>query len=157
LKPWDFKVVKESADEVTVAMSIKDDTAYPAAPKKFMQGATGLEATYYVTLKAGRAALDARMVLKNPRDAAITYEYWTCTTLAPGSDPDNPKPTAGAEIIAPLETYTTPEWSANIAKGDESLGAGKSRFEKLRWFRNWPTAGIAYAAPDMQGRNFWGV
>ena len=34
---------------------------------------------------------------------------------------------------------------------------GKSRFEKLRYFRNWPTMGIAYAAPDMQGGNFWGV
>jgi hypothetical protein len=27
----------------------------------------------------------------------------------------------------------------------------------LRYFKNWPTAGIAYAAPDMQGGNFWGV
>jgi hypothetical protein len=34
---------------------------------------------------------------------------------------------------------------------------GKSRFEKLRYFKNWPTMGIAYAAPDMQGGNFWGV
>jgi hypothetical protein len=27
----------------------------------------------------------------------------------------------------------------------------------LRYYKNWPTMGIAYAAPDMQGRNFWGV
>jgi hypothetical protein len=33
----------------------------------------------------------------------------------------------------------------------------KWRFEKLRYFKNWPTMGIAYAAPDMQGGNFWGV
>ena len=32
LKPWDFKVVKQSADEVTVSMSLKDDFAYAAAP-----------------------------------------------------------------------------------------------------------------------------
>ena len=31
------------------------------------RGSTGIEATYYVTLKADRAALDARMVLKNPQ------------------------------------------------------------------------------------------
>ena len=35
LKPWDFKVVKESAGEVTVSMSLKDDFEYSAAPKRF--------------------------------------------------------------------------------------------------------------------------
>jgi len=157
LRPWDFKVVKESAGEVTVSMSIKDDTEYAAAPKQFSRGSTKIEATYYVTLKADRAALDTRMVLKNPNNRTIEYEYWTCTTLAPGSDPNNPKTTGGAEIIAPIQAYSTPRWSANLSGGDESLGPGKSRFEKLRYFKNWPTMGIAYAAPDMQGGNFWGV
>ena len=157
LKPWDFKVVKESAGEVTVSMSLKDDFEYSAAPGKFRRGSTGIEATYYVTLKADRAALDARVVLKNPQDKTIDYEYWTCTTLAPGSDPKNPKTTGGAEIIAPIQAYSTPHWSANIADGDKNLGRGQSRFEKLRYFRNWPTMGIAYAAPDMGAANFWGV
>ena len=156
LKPWRFEVVKESAGEVTVSMSIKDDFAYSAAPRQF-GGSTGIEATYHVTLKAGRAALDARVVLKNPQDKAIQYEYWTCTTLAPGSDPKHPKTTGGAEIIAPIQTYSTPHWSANISQGDASAGDGKNRFEKLRYFKNWPTMGIAYAAPDMQGGSFWGV
>jgi hypothetical protein len=157
LKPWDFKVVKESAGEVTVSMSLSDDFAYSAAPSKFRRGSTGIEATYYVTLKADRAALDARMVLKNPHDKTIQYEYWTCTTLAPGSDPKNPKTTGGAEIIAPIDAYRTPAWSADLSGGDERLGRGNSRFEKLRYFRNWPSMGIAYAAPDMQAKNFWGV
>jgi hypothetical protein len=156
LRPWDFKVVKESAGEVTVSMSLKDDFGYSAAPRKF-KGATGIEATYYVTLKADRAALDARVVLKNRQPTTIKYEYWTCTTLAPGSDPNNPKATGGAEIIAPIRAYSTPGWSANLSHGDDSAGTGTSRFEKLRYFRNWPTMGIAYAAPDMQGGNFWGV
>jgi hypothetical protein len=157
LKPWDFKVVKQNPGEVTVSMSLKDDFAFTAAPKRFRSGSTGIEATYYVTLKADRAALDARVVLKNPNDTAINYEYWTCTTLAPGSDPTNPKATGGAEIVAPIQAYSTPDWSANISKGDESAGEGKRRFENLRYFRNWPTMGIAYAAPDMRGGNFWGV
>src|SRR5882724_2758551 len=156
VKPWDLKVVKQSAGEVTVSMSLKDDFEYSAAPRKF-RGSTGIEATYYVTLKADRAALDARMVLKNPHDKTLQYEYWTCTTLAPGSDPKNPGTTGGAEIIAPIEAYSTPHWSSNLSDGDEGLGPGKSRFEKLRYFKNWPTMGIAYAAPDMQGGNFWGV
>ena len=157
LKPWDFKVVKQDAGEVTVSMSLKDDVAYAAAPKQFIRGPTGIEATYYVTLKAGRAALDTRIVLKNPQSAPIDYEYWTCTTLAPGSDPQHPRATGGAEIIGPIEAYSTPRWYANIAEADDSAGPGRKRFEKLRYFRNWPTMGIAYAAPDMQGGNFWGV
>ena len=56
LKPWDFRVVKESPGEVTVAMSLKDDFEYAAAPRQFLRGSTGLEATYYVTLSADRAA-----------------------------------------------------------------------------------------------------
>src|SRR5713226_274483 len=67
LKPWDFKVVKESAGEVTVSMSLKDDFAYSAAPRQFRPGSTGIEATSTITLKANRAALDARVVLKNPQ------------------------------------------------------------------------------------------
>lgn len=156
LRPWDFKVVSQSDGEVTVSMSFRDDFEFSAAPKQF-RASTGIEATYYVTLKAGRAALDARVVLKNPQGRAIPYEYWTCTTLAPGSDPNHPKTTGGAEIIAPIGAYHTPMWSANLAQGDESLGEGRSRFEKLRYFRNWPSMGIAYAAPDMGGGNFWGV
>jgi len=156
LKSWNFTVVKEDADEVTVSMSLTDDFAYSAAPRQF-RGSTGIEATYYVTLKAGRAALDARVVLKNPHPRTVDYEYWTCTTLAPGSDPNHPKTTGGAEIIAPINAYSTPHWSANLSEGEVSFAPGKSRFEKLRYFRNWPTMGIAYAAPDMQGGNFWGV
>jgi hypothetical protein len=157
LKPWEFKVVKESSGEVTVSMSLKDDIAYSAAPGRFLRGSTGIEATYYVTLKADRAALDARVVLKNPQARTVDYEYWTCTTLVPGSDPNSPKATGGAEIVAPIQAYQTPAWSKNLSEGDESAGPGKSRFEKLRYFKNWPTMGIAYAAPDMQGGNFWGV
>src|SRR6266852_2135223 len=157
LKPWDFKGVKESAGEVMVSMSLKDDFAYTAAPRSFRSGSTGIEATTTITLKADRAALDARVVLKNPHDKTITYEYWTCTTLAPGSDPKNPKTTGGAEIIAPIEAYSTPHWSTLLSDGDKSLGLGKSRFEKPRYFKNWPTMGIAYAAPDMGAANFWGV
>jgi hypothetical protein len=157
LKPWDFKVVTQNDDEVTVSMSLKDDFDYAAAPKQFRRGSTGLAMTYYVTLKADRAALDTRVSLKNPSVQPVDYEYWTCTTLAPGSDPNHPTATGGAEIIGRIAAYSTPRWSNNLAKGDESLGPGRSRFERLRYFRNWPTMGIAYAAPDMQGGNFWGV
>src|SRR5216683_6515221 len=41
LKPWNFAVVKQSAGEVTVSMSVKDDFEFPAAPRKF-RGSTGI-------------------------------------------------------------------------------------------------------------------
>jgi hypothetical protein len=157
LRPWDFRVVRQSDRQVTVAMSIKDIVDYGAAPSRLKKGATGLQATYSVTLRAGRVALDTQLVLENTSSQAVDYEYWTCTTLAPGSDPQYPRATAGAEIITPVTAYVTPRWSANIAEADESLGEGRQRFEKLRWFKNWPTLGIAYAAPDMGTANFWGV
>src|SRR3984893_16911290 len=59
LKTGDFMEVEERAGEVTVSMSLKDDFAYTAAPRRFRSGSTGIEATAYVTLKTGRAALDA--------------------------------------------------------------------------------------------------
>jgi hypothetical protein len=157
LKPWGFRIVTPNDGEITVSMSIRDDIDFAATPARFERGATGLEATYYVTLKAGRAALDTRLMLKNPNNQPVDYEYWTCTTLAPGSDPQHPRATGGAEIVAPVAAYVTPRWSANIAEVDESVSEGRHRFEKLRWFKNWPTMGIAYAAPDMAGGNFWGV
>jgi len=80
--------VRQSADEVTVSMSLKDDFEYSAAPSKFRRGFTGVEATTYVTLKAGRAALDARMVLKNPQPKPIQYEYWTCSDARAGIGPE---------------------------------------------------------------------
>jgi hypothetical protein len=96
-------------------------------------------------------------VLKNTQSQPVDYEYWTCTTLAPGSDPQHPKATGGAEIIGPIEAYSTPRWYSNISDADDNAGPGRKRFEKLRYFKNWPVMGIAYAAPDMQGGNFWGV
>src|ERR1043166_3345883 len=43
LKPWDFKVVKESAYEGTVSMSLRDDVAYSVAPSQFLKGAIGFQ------------------------------------------------------------------------------------------------------------------
>ncbi len=148
-------MVKQSAGEVTVAMSIKDDFAYAAAPRQF-GGSTGIEATYYVTLKAGRAALDARLVLKNPSDKTIAYEYWTCTTLAPGSDPKHPKTTGGAEIIAPIQTYSTPHWSANISQGDAQRGRWQKPFRKTALLQELADDGHRLRGARHAGREFLG-
>ncbi len=158
LLPWAFTVVKESEEEVTVAMSIKDDVDNPAAPRQYDLGPTGLEITYLVTLKAGRAAVDTRVQITNPNDHSAAYEYWTNATLAPGSDPQDPRTTAGAEIIAPVDKIKIPGYWTGIAAQEEAAGLAEVyEFDSLRQFENWPDMGIAYAFPDMRGGNFWGV
>ena len=86
LKPWDFRVVKQTAEEITVSMSFTDDFAYAAAPKQFNKGVTGLRRLLCHAESRSRRARHARGAEESARKA-IDYEYWTCTTLAPGSDP----------------------------------------------------------------------
>jgi hypothetical protein len=158
LLPWAFQVVSASDEEVTVAMSITDETDYPAAPGQYDLGATGLEVIYYVTLTAGRAALDTRIAIANRGEDDVRYEYWTNATLAPGSDPADPRTTAGAEIIAPVDAIKIPRYWTAIAAEEKATGwIDVYDFDTLRRFENWPDMGIAYAFPDMQGNNFWGV
>jgi hypothetical protein len=158
LLPWDFKVVSETAEAITVAMSIADDFAFKRAPGKFDTGVTGIKATYYITLEAGRAALDTRIVLQNASDKAVRYEYWTCTTLAPGSPPGDTRATAGAEIIAPIDVIKMPPWWPKTTAAEKSNGTQDVySFNNLRLFKNWPDLGIAYAYPNLGGANFWGV
>jgi len=45
LRPWDFKVVKDSPQEMVVAMSVKDDFTYDGHPRPYRNGETGIEAT----------------------------------------------------------------------------------------------------------------
>jgi hypothetical protein len=158
LMPWEFEVVNESAEAVTVAMSITDDIDYALAPNQYDVGPTGLEVTYFVTLEAGRAAVDTRVVINNPGEESVDYEYWTNTTLAPGSDPADPKTTAGAEIIAPVDMIKIPNFWQGIAAQEEATGLiDVYEFNALRRFENWPDMGITYAFPDMGDQNFWGV
>jgi hypothetical protein len=158
LLPWTFRVVRETEQEVTVAMSITDDIDNPAAPGQYNLGVTGLEASYEVTLKAGRAALDTRLILSNPANRDVAYEYWTNATLAPGSDPGAPRTTGGAEIIAPVESIKIPRYWQAIASQENPAGLPDIyEFSRLRLFQNWPDMGIAYAFPDMAGGSFWGV
>lgn len=158
LLPWNFNVVTQTPDEITVAMSMVDDIAFNKAPGKFSVGKTGIEATFYITLKAGRAALDTRLDLHNPKDRPIDYEYWMCVTLAPGSPPGSPRTTDGAEIIAPVQQVKMPPWWPDTVKQEQPTRTPDVyTFDKLRWFKNWVDEGIAYAYPDMGGANFWGV
>ena len=144
-REWSLDVITETSNEVTVVMSYVDNGSYDRAPSRYMRGETGIVAEYYVTLKAGRAALDTEIVLTNPTDQSFNYEYWTNTTLSPGSEVGDSKATSGLEMIAPIDSVSI------------DYGIGVSAWEDVKWFSNHTNEGIAYASPNMQGANFWGA
>ena len=103
LLPWRYQVSEQTADHVSVHMSFTDNIdATALTPSKFNYGNTGLQCDATVTLYRDRSSVDMAVQLTNTRSNDINYEYWTCTTLAPGSDPANPKATGNTEIIAPI-------------------------------------------------------
>jgi len=155
---WNFEIIQETDQEIIVAMSYLDESKNVFAPPQYNVGITGLKVTYYVRLLAGRAAVDTLAVIHNPTDETVAYEYWTNTTLAPGSDPDDPKTTSGAEIIVPVDMIKIPNYWRGIAAQEKPSGLiDVYEFRNLRLFENWSDMGIAYAFPDMQAQNFWGV
>jgi hypothetical protein len=156
--PWEFGVVEESADRTTVSMTFIDDIDFPFTPGQYESDATGLSVTYFVTLERGRAAIDTTVLIENPTDASVSFEYWTNATFAPGSPPGDTTSTASAEIVAPVDLISIPGFWTEIA-GVETPTAdeGVYRFDRLRTFGNWPDMGIAYASPDMGDGTFWGV
>lgn len=158
LMPWDFEIVTETPEEVTVAMSLSDTTENPDRPKRFSVGVTGVEVTFYVTLRAGRAVLETREVIVNPNKRSHEFEYWTNTGFAPGSIPGETRTTAAAEIIAPIDRIRMPPWWPDtLCQEDELQGRDVYTFTNLRRFENWADMGIAYAFPNLGDTNFWGV
>jgi hypothetical protein len=145
LRSWDLKVIAARSDIVTLAMSYQDKDEYPNHPDRMSAGRTDITCTYWVTLKAGRSAIDVTVTLENASSSNKSYEYWTDTTLAPGSQSNAPKATDGLEMIAP------------ITQTDFIYGIGVNQWKDIRWFKNHTGEGIAYAKPNMQDGNFWGA
>jgi hypothetical protein len=87
----------------------------------------------------------------------LTYEYWTCTTLAPGSVPGKTSSPLNTEIVTPMDkVYFNPDYnwmrSAEQATGE----SGVYYWKNLANFSAWTGMGIAYAYPQM-ARRFWGA
>ncbi len=146
LRAWSFQTVTNTADEVTIAMSYQDNDG--PVRGRYTAGITNVTCTFYVTLKAGRTAVDIKIVLKNAKSTEVTnFEYWTNTGLAPGSTPGDTRLTDNAEIVVPHED------TFQIVRG---VGCGAA-WDSCKWFVNHTRDGIIYASPNMKGRNFWGV
>jgi hypothetical protein len=151
LLPWSYEVTEQTADHISVHMSFTDNIdATAETPSKFNYGNTGLRVDATVTLYRDRSSVDMAVQLTNTRSNDINYEYWTCTTLAPGSDPANPKAPGNTEIIAPISQIQT-TWGGWLS-GPEYRAWDQS----LSLFSNWQDMGILYAYPAAVAP-FWGV
>jgi hypothetical protein len=151
LLPWSVTVTDQTPDHVSVKMSFTDNIdATSVTPSKFNYGNTGIQCDATVTLYRDRSSLDFAVQLTNTRSSDVNYEYWTCTTLAPGSDPSNPNAPGNTEIIAPISQIQT-NWGGwlsgpMVRPWDQSLSL----------FSNWQDMGIIYAYPAAV-EPFWGV
>lgn len=162
---WSIKVVKETLEEAAVEMSYLDDK-YDYSDEKWWHGITQIRCTVRITVFKGLCSFTFNVKLENTNASSMCHEYWTCATLTPGSDPDNPVSPLNTEIIIDMERaqYKSNWWGwmnsadtqAPSDPGIINLGGSIHYFENLRWYKNWNTEGIAYAYPVMD-KNYWGA
>jgi hypothetical protein len=149
-QPYDFQVVSESDEAITVRMSIRDDRDLAAGvPANYDVGRTDVLVELDVTLRAGSSSLELDTTLTNTRSSAIPeFEYWTVTTLAPGSTPGQTSIPLNTRIMAEMDTVHLLEssWSwfgdAETRVSDEVFN-----WENLSYFQNWVDQGTAFAYP----------
>lgn len=151
LKPWQYIVVKATADTVIVKMSMTDNTEYSGHPGQFNNGITGMVCDVEVGVYSGQAGFSFKVKLTNPGTLAKKYEYWTCTTLTPGSNTGNTFTPVNSEIVAPMDKYEA-AWSTNnwIGKYGSPFD-----FSKINMLSEWSDMGIAYATARTD--DYWGV
>jgi hypothetical protein len=159
--PWDYSI-SQNANSVSITMTKKDTIDYADRPSRYVHGETGLETSVTYTIGTTSPSVDMSVSIHNPGDQAVEYEYWTCTTLAPGAPSQQGSPTM--EIVSPVTqvrrdpAYT---WMADVEKPANPATPGDRylNLDKLNKMVNWRGDGIAYGqglADNPQG-DWWGV
>ncbi|MEM4313014.1 MAG: DUF5107 domain-containing protein [Thermoplasmata archaeon] len=159
LLPWEFRIIKNTTDSVSCKMSWQDTIQLERIDlNKWKYGKTNLKCDFIVTLVTQKSSLDVDVILYNESNKSLDYEYWTCLTLAPGSNPQNPECSAETEMIIPVALIKIPSWYPDIARQEKPVSGRKGiyYFDKLRLWKNWINDGIAYPWEDTN-ENFWGV
>jgi hypothetical protein len=151
LLPWTFDIVKNTEDTVTVAMEYTDNTTYAQAPGKFNNGITNITCRTEVSVYKGSSLWDFNVTLINNKNEDVIYEYWTCTTLTPGSDPEDTGSPLNSQMIVPIESYKA-GWSPGSWIGNSG---SIYDFSEIDFLSEWDDMGIAYAH-NLQ-ENYWGV
>ncbi|VUD67458.1 hypothetical protein TDB9533_03803 [Thalassocella blandensis] len=151
LLPWHMEIVDGGGQIATIRMYIQDEINYSQKPGRYNNGVTNIICTFTVSLKAGRTAVDTVVTLENPTDQTQTYEYWTNTTLTPGSDPADPRATDGLEMVADISALSYGVGDYGILQNETPT------WPVIKDFVNHEIAGIAYPAPDISNTNVWGA
>ncbi|MBN1607277.1 MAG: DUF5107 domain-containing protein [Polyangiaceae bacterium] len=150
-QPYDLEVVSESKDAITLRMSRKDDLDVASGvPAKYDVGRTDVLVELDVTLRAGSTSLELGTKLTNTQSKPIPrFEYWTNTTLAPGSTPGKSAIPLNTRILAVMDEVHLLEssWSW-FARAEERVSGEVFKWNNLAYFKNWADEGIAYASPD---------
>jgi hypothetical protein len=103
-----------------------------------------------VTLRAGSTSVELGTKLTNTRSQAIAkIEYWTVTTLAPGSPPGNTAIPLNTRILAAMDRVHLLEssWSW-FGSAEERVSGEIFKWKNLASFKNWVDQGTAFANPD---------
>jgi len=152
-QPYDLKVVSETPEAITVRMSRKDDQDVVAGvPARYDVGRTDILVELDVTLRAGRSTVQLDTKLTNTRTTAVSkFEYWTVTTLAPGSTPGMTAIPKNTRIIAKMDQLHLFEkdwpWFANA---ETRVSGEVFKWNNLSHFENWEREGTAFANPSYQ-------
>jgi hypothetical protein len=149
--PWDYSVIKSNEDTVTIRMSYQDNTRYSGAPGGFNNGITNITCHVDISVYKNSTLWDYHVSVVNDRPENVKYEYWTCTTLAPGSEIGDTGTPLNSEIIIPVEEYFA-GWSPGAWIGNNNSTYDLSNIDYLS---KWDDMGIAYAN-NLQDE-YWGV
>ena len=150
-QPYDLAVVSESKDAITVRMSRRDDLAVATGvPSKYDVGRTDVLVELDVTLRAGSTSVELGTKLTNTKSTAIPkLEYWTVTTLAPGSTPGTTAIPLNTRILAAMDKVHLLESSwAWFGSAEERVSGEIFKWKNLASFKNWTDQGTAFANPD---------
>lgn len=155
--PWDF-TIDRSDGKFAITMTKTDDVDYPAAPPNYVYGATGIKTSVTYSVDADRPTVDMAVKLHNPGSEDKKFEYWTCTTLAPGAPTTSGSPTMS--VVSPVKKIYPEPWYPWIHEVEEPAeGDGMVKLDKLKQMSNWDEMGIAYGQDlaTMEQGNWWGV
>lgn len=153
LTPWDANVTVNNANQISVEMTRTDNVDFAGKPWSFTKGETGITAVATVTVYKDKSYVEMNVKLINNKNEIVNYEYWTCTTFAPGGNPQDMK------MVVPIDRVVLKDdWWGWMGTAEQPIDPQNHIFEykNLAWFSNWEDMGIAYAHPIVD-KNWWGV
>jgi hypothetical protein len=151
LLPWDYSLLKNTPDTISIRMEYTDSKSFSNAPGRFNNGVTGITCRVDVSVYSGSSLWDFRVTLINNKNENVIYEYWTCTTLTPGSESGNTSSPLNSEMIVPIDLYSA-GWSPGGWIGNYG---SLYNFSTINFLSEWNDMGIAYA--HNLNDDYWGV